>query len=557
MSESIKHKKLKQETALILENCGFDVDTEVQINFSGRKGRDGRFVIERSFDVAAWGKYNNKKYVLVYECKSSKRPNRHAITAWSIDLSYLKTRTVRVIASDKNKIRNSDISRIDYTRLCFVIGVSKLSGISTGEVQGNTQMQYYIWDNTAKLYYRKLSNTVKSWAKFEIFKEFGLNFESSLVCKEFAIKIKQNETDMYIMGMHPSLLLKIGYVSRRASTKPEAYQRILNSDRIKSISEFIKSRESLLPNAIILAFDKEIKDDVTYDSQRFKLHFPRTYCSAWIIDGQHRVFGFLGSKFEEDDHENPEYDFKLPVVVLKDIDEIMQNRTFVSINYNQKKIDPSLLCDLAISVRDLSNELTWPSLLVESLNKKDPLKEKVKISELDYGKPISLSTFARYGLLEGLLGFDKKARNYRGLLYEFAPFDPKGAFTDLKNQKAFRKQSQLLFRYFTAVYNRTTDKSDASRDPWSNKKDYSLLKGTGLNSLLLLLSRILERYPDGKIDFHRYLKPLETVSFKKKDVASKGGGWKGFREMANTMIRKLNRKHRKNKIRLFGEKEKS
>ena len=71
-----------------------------------------------------------------------------------------------------------------------------------------------------------------------------------------------------------------------------------------------------------------------------------------------------------------------------------------------------------------------------------------------------------------------------------------------------------------------------------------------------MLSRILECYPQANVDFDKYLKPLETIIFKKKYVASKGGGWKGFRELANVMLKKLKRKHRNDSLRLFGEKEK-
>lgn len=101
-----------------------------------------------------------------------------------------------------------------------------------------------------------------------------------------------------------------------------------------------------------------------------------------------------------------------------------------------------------------------------------------------------------------------------------------------------------------------TQNLDPTKDPWSNTKDYSLLKPAGINALLLVLSRIMEKHADASLDFKKYLKPLSKQSFKREYVARQGGGWKGFRGLANVMLRKLNKKHKSDNLRLFGEKDK-
>jgi hypothetical protein len=45
------------------------------------------------------------------------------------------------------------------------------------------------------------------------------------------------------------------------------------------------------------------------------------------------------------------------------------------------------------------------------------------------------------------------------------------------------------------------------------------------------------------------------MRFTSKFVAEQGGGWKGFRSLANIMIRKINAANH-DSLRLFGEKEK-
>jgi hypothetical protein len=73
----------------------------------------------------------------------------------------------------------------------------------------------------------------------------------------------------------------------------------------------------------------------------------------------------------------------------------------------------------------------------------------------------------------------------------------------------------------------------------------------------MLLSRILLKYPDAGLDFDDYLRPLTTVSFKRDAIAKQGGGWKGFRNVANILVRKINKgKSRKKKLARYGKKDK-
>ena len=215
------------------------------------------------------------------------------------------------------------------------------------------------------------------------------------------------------------------------------------------------------------------------------------------------------------------------------MDLLLQNRTFVSINYNQKRIDSTLLCDLATELPDLKNELTWPSLLAAELNKLHPLKNKIKVSELHEARPITITSFARYALLEGLLGFDRKGRSYNGPLHKYSPFNPRASLKSSANREAMKKQVALLQRYFAAVNHNTTSQDEA-KDPWRNFRKYSLLRPTGINALLLVLSRVLERYPRCEADMHKdlriYLKPLRQMRLTRASVVKQGGGWKGFQE---------------------------
>jgi len=204
---------------------------------------------------------------------------------------------------------------------------------------------------------------------------------------------------------------------------------------------------------------------------------------------------------------------------------------------------------------DMTQRLTWASLIGKELNanEKSPLYRKVKVSELDFGRPISLSSLVQYGLLETLLGF-KPGPAYNGPLAKYAPVDASVSQNGPTNRKALEKQVKLLIRFLAAIKNHTTS-SDAEKDPWTNTREYSLLKPTGLNALFMVLARIMKKYPTAGLDLEQYLVPIQFTSFEKEDVARMGGGWSGFRELANVILRKLNAKH-EDGLALYGKKEK-
>jgi DGQHR domain-containing protein len=550
---------LKATLEEIAKVSGFKVDSEISLNFTGKSDANGQLSNERSIDVAAFGTSEGKSYLLIFECKSggdTKEPHKKA-SAWDADILKIRQGKARLISSQDNSLEEVELPKFKEIRVCYVFGRATDPHKFEQFSKVVRSRELYTWDTIALAYYLKTANTIGEATKYQILREFNITLESDGLYSEQAIQLTQGKLDMYVFGAKPSVLMKIGYVYRRASGKPSAYQRILSKERIETISQFLRSKSSLLPNAIIIAFDEDpaIQKEIEYKDG--KLYFPRVYCSAWIIDGQHRVYGFLGTRYA-DEKDDPDHVFKLPVVAFKSMEHIAQNRTFVSINYNQKKIDPNLLCDLATELPDLNNELTWPSLLVQELNKMDPLKDKVRVSELHEGRPISITSFARFGLLEGLLGWNRKTRSYKGPLQFYSSFHPKASVKSPVNRAAMDKQVDVLRRYFAAVYQNTAN-PDEKKDPWRNFSKYSLLKPTGVNALLLVLSRLMEKYPrlEGDMDkeLQKYLKPLRQVRFYHTHVAKQGGGWKGFRGLANLMLKRLNSTNG-DSLRLFGQTEK-
>ena len=530
---------LQKAISKILENSTFSkVDQEIEIDVDGDKQ------IELSIDVGAI----QGKTLFVFQCKDVKKLSHIKSELSSIKLYFQKVlkKQFVVLQSTKKNIRTDDLKKIKEIKCCYAF-TDKLKNENTTKEVINAKFNF--WDHRAIKYYGRVSGILKHLTKNEILREFGIKFSTRKIYEEPAIVIKQeNNPPTYLLGMHPGLLLKMAYVYRRSGTKQDAYQRLINKDRIESISKYFKDANDLmLPNCVIIVFDNdpEIQSKIRYLRGKKVLRFPVAYCSAWIIDGQHRIYGFKDhpkyNKWTGEDEEEEE--FKIPVVAFKTLPEIDQNKNFVNINFYQKKIDAVLFNDLATTIKDLKQYITWPSLLVKELNESGPWKDMIKIKELDEKTPITISGFAKTKLLTVLLGYNKTKNEYKGILYNIAPFDPNKSFEDSENQKAFQTQLDRLNRFFTAIRGVVYNK-DKSKDKWLNSKDFALTRFTSVNALLLVLNSFLQTDLNLTMDLKKWLSVIKEMDLTSQGILNFGRpGFPAMPHMANDIIKRINKKY--------------
>lgn len=160
-----------------------------------------------------------------------------------------------------------------------------------------------------------------------------------------ALEAKVGPTSYLYSSFVPArILLDLAYVLRVESGRPRAYQRYLDKSRLLKIAKFIEDKGSF-KNSIVLALDKrtQFSDRATRlrttprsNSRVGILRVPRQYASAWVIDGQHRLYGY--ARVDE-----KEQNAMLPVVGLHTKNKTEEARTFLEINKNQKPVDPNLL----------------------------------------------------------------------------------------------------------------------------------------------------------------------------------------------------------------------
>ena len=287
--------------------------------------------------------------------------------------------------STRNANFKKDIDHIEQTKEGIVKSLKELFG-SDKKVKFVFATRNYRFSETSedlrrlsakKIYhfnenaYNYVKNLIKSYKGAVIYQFYGLMFNGELISNEKiripALKGNMGKHEYYMLSIEPSILLKIGFVLHRTkvndSMSQPTYQRLLVPSRLKGIGKFLDDG-GYFPNSIIINFDcsdKKLNIDFQpagrtssdSDSRFGTLILPNAYGIAYIIDGQHRVYGYSASQKNYKDTNT------IPVVAFKNMDANEQLQIFMDINENQKAVSPSLRLDLA-------ENLNWDSPRVDS-----------------------------------------------------------------------------------------------------------------------------------------------------------------------------------------------
>ena len=207
-----------------------------------------------------------------------------------------------------------------------------------------------------------------------------------------AIRGKMGGHTYYSFSIEPEKLLKIGYVLHRNKANINmmpTYQRLIKKSRLKSVQKFIDEEKGYFPNSIIISIDSGGRDlDFTRANTQVEttisklgiLHLPKKYRSAYIIDGQHRLYGYAET----------EYNLKntIPVVAFVDLDRSEQVKLFMDINGNQKSVPKNLRITLNSDLLWTSNNLIEQQKALSSRiaiylgeTRMSPLFNKITIDE--------------------------------------------------------------------------------------------------------------------------------------------------------------------------------
>jgi len=202
------------------------------------------------------------------------------------------------------------------------------------------------FDDSVVEYYSELAKHLGSSSRYQLLGNLFANQEvKNMDDRVPAIQGKMGGHTYYSFSIEPQKLLKIGYVLHRSEANKNmmpTYQRIIKKKRLQEVREFI-NEGGYFPNSIIIDIDTNGKE-LVFDQASLKsegtiskigiLHIPKRYRSAYIIDGQHRLYGYSDSSYAETN--------TIPVVAFVDLDRSEQIKLFMDINENQKAVHKSL-----------------------------------------------------------------------------------------------------------------------------------------------------------------------------------------------------------------------
>ena len=284
------------------------------------------------------------------ECKSSKEFGKRSRLQEEIaKVAAIKPTFAKVTGG----IGGSEGKR--STVMCMFLCNASLSETDVARAKESNAV---LFDDTDLEYYEKLVSHLGQAARYQFLADLlpGKDIPG-LKIRLPAIKLKLGGGEAYMFAISPEYLLKISYVSHRSKGKGsdiDTYQRMMKRSRLRKIHEFIEEHGTFPTNIVVnidtkrLQFYKTKQEgDGAGDVESGVLGWldiRPAYKSAWIIDGQHRLFGYSGSKSAAK--------ARLAVLAFSGLKPSEQAGMFININSKQKSVKQSLL-------QELYSELHW------------------------------------------------------------------------------------------------------------------------------------------------------------------------------------------------------
>jgi DGQHR domain-containing protein len=172
-----------------------------------------------------------------------------------------------------------------------------------------------------------------------------------------ALRVKQRaDVPVFVFGVEGRMLLQIASVDPAKRTKEgtlTGYQRGAVQKHIQEILEYLQEPNSLLPNAIVIAFDSRVTFQVLQGAQRAEwgtfgqITIPLAANASqpkagWIVDGQQRAMA-LGRL-------DPKRSFPVVVVGFQSDSPTVQREQFVLVN-RTKPLPRDLLSEILPAVK--------------------------------------------------------------------------------------------------------------------------------------------------------------------------------------------------------------
>lgn len=271
-----------------------------------------------------------------------------------------------------------------FTRVCHIVALGSRDkrDVDADYVRQNPQHNLYLWSLNDIEYMEQLAASIGPISKQQLYAiMFAGKRNSKLERTRPAIKARMGDRVVYNFLIRAKELVDYVYVHHRKLTSiseaSQAYQRMLRPQKLKQIRDYIDTDDGFFANNIILNFVRPLEWtrikgwESTVETGTVRL--PGYYGCAWIIDGQHRLYGAAAAS----------KDVLLPVIALQQVTDTEQASLFVEINKKQTAVAGNLLWDLYTDIYRGSDEprearLWLISDIARRLGISGPLRQRIE-----------------------------------------------------------------------------------------------------------------------------------------------------------------------------------
>lgn len=335
-------EQLENRVWLLLYRMGYH-ELSSGRNFTIEIVRKGIDVTRKQIDVLA----KDAETIIVAECKSSEDIRRRSLQKDIDEFASLKGAIATAIEKSYGKEAKLKIIWMFFTKNIIWSEPDKLRA-STNNIVAVTEREL--------AYYLQIADHLRDSARYQFLGEClkGQKVQGLENKKVPAIRGKLGGKKFYCFVAKPEDLLKIAFINHRSLNDPEGaptYQRLVGRTRLKQIRTFIE-KGGYFPNNLLINFNQPVPFEVSTKANESGISFglislPNRYRSAWVIDGQHRLYGYSGIPKRSQEA-------NLIVVAFESLPKETEANLFVTINHEQKTVPKTLL-------DDLEGELKWGS----------------------------------------------------------------------------------------------------------------------------------------------------------------------------------------------------
>lgn len=363
-------------------------------------------------------------------------------------------------------------------------------------------------------YYKEIAKRIGPSARFQFHAEFLANSKvNALERKVFALRSRLGSHKAYTFFAPARTILPITFVNHRDLRDPNAapsYQRLIHRQRLRDIASFLKGG-GFFPNSVILNFKRKIRFDILKPEDNSgiaagELTLPNTYKSAWIIDGQHRLYGY--NELEDEEHIS-----HIPILAFENIDISEETKIFADINSKQKNVSKKLLDEItgeikleATDKREQVRAIASRSFDLLRDDEDGPLGDKIAGAELKRGDDsvMTIPYLVDATIQSGLLGRVTVEAGNTAYLQGFLSWsDPREAITSLR---------ELLSEYFELF-------RIANEERWNSGKSGKFASNVGAAGLIRLLGDLIAYLANKEHEEPRELHPKIIIERIEKYLA--------------------------------------